>query len=130
MEKNAGGFLSHRIVLDIPGTFCSSDAVNIIVGLGRSGKVFGVRNVCGICHTPYNHSHGCKYYRQLCLLCDHALNPARRRRCPSCSLLHGHGEPRLFGSDFMWKSTTKVEAGSAACNTSQQQRSVPGIKTP
>lgn len=43
--KNAGGCLSQGMVLDVPGALCSSDAVNIIVGLGRSGKAFGVRNV-------------------------------------------------------------------------------------
>lgn len=85
------------------------------MGLGRSEKVFGVRNVCEICHTPYNHSHSCKYYCQLCLQHDHALNTAMRRRCPSCRLLRGPGEPKLYGSDFMWKSSSKVEAGSAVC---------------
>lgn len=87
-------------------------------------------------HWPYtyNHSHSCKYYCHLCLLCDHALH-STTRRCPSCRLLHGPGKPRLFGSAFMWKSTSKVEAGSAVCAmnrpvTSQQQCSMSGIKTP
>lgn len=69
-----GGFLSQGKFLDIPGALSSSEAVNFIVGLGRSGKVFGVKSICEICHTPYNHSHSCKYYCQLCLLREQALN--------------------------------------------------------
>lgn len=109
-----GGFLSQGKFLDIPGALSSSEAVNFIVGLGRSGKVFGVRSICEICHTPYNHSHSCKYYCQLCLLREQALNTATRR-CPSCTLLHGPGQPRQFGCDFMWKSSSKGEAGSPVC---------------
>lgn len=100
------GVLKPRMVLDIPGAPSSSDAANIIVGLERSGKEFGARNISEICHTPYNHIHGCKYYCQLCLLCDHALHTATRR-CPSCRLLH-----ELW---FYVEKHQKGKAGSAIC---------------
>ena len=41
-------------------------------GVKDARKVFGVRNICELCHTLYNHSQGCKYYCWLCLPHNHA----------------------------------------------------------